>query len=758
MPMRSAIVLSLTVVLAVLLSLQVTRPSASQIKKEVEDEAEEIVERLRWFKERHPDVDAKLRLKRVRDEYQSRQALKKRIGVRQMSAATSWVSLGPSNGAGRISSVAVHPTTIGIVYVGANSGGVWKTTNNGETWTNLTDSINNLNVGALALAPSAPNVIYVGTGSEHAAGIGLLRSIDGGETWQFPSEVIAARFFRISVHPTNPLELVAASDGGALRSTDGGNTWAVGIPRDPYFHITDMKRDPTNPLVLYATAYTPFGGRVLKSTDGGTTFTEKMEGLADVSDQMSIAITPSNPRVLYVLTAVRNFGAISHVYKSTDGAETWQDLEGFSASTDFGTSHLLGGQAFHNNTIIVSPLNPDEITAGGVFYRRSLDGGETWFQPFCDVTFNCFNIHADWTDQQYQGSRLWIVNDGGVYSALGNVAVDHNNGLGVREYYAMSNHDVLTNGFLAGSQDNGTDWRPGSGGTELFTMPYCDGFDSAINPQNPSIAYATCQGGDIRRTKDFGTNPNIFSFPPSTIISPPYPAGESKPFATRLVMDPNQPSTLYTVSYSRVWRTRDDGDSWTALPNTITNGFTMDLLSNIAIAKSDGNVLIAWNSNDIFRSTDGGTTWSRKSPGRVIFSLEIDPTDSNVIYIGSLGGCSGCSGVFTSTDGGNTWSPRGNGLPPTLLNVLTIRVDPLDSNTLYCGAFNGVYTTSDRGQNWTLMSFGLPSVYVEDLRISKDGSTLRAATYGRGIWELQLRPSATANVSGQVSDDNGDGI
>ena len=124
--MRSAILLTSTVVLALLFSLQVTLPSASQIKKEVEDEAEEIVERLRWFKERHPEVDPKLRLKRVRDEYQSRQAIRKRMGARQMSAATSWVTLGPSNGAGRITSVAVHPTAIGTVYIGANSGGVWK--------------------------------------------------------------------------------------------------------------------------------------------------------------------------------------------------------------------------------------------------------------------------------------------------------------------------------------------------------------------------------------------------------------------------------------------------------------------------------------------------------------------------------------------------------------------------------------------------------------------------------------------------------
>jgi len=297
---RSAILSTAIVLLALLLSLNATHPSAGQIKKEVEDEADTIRERLKWFKERHPDIEANLRLKRVRDEYQSREAIKKRIGPRQMSAADTWVSLGPSNGAGRINSLAVHPTATGTVYVGANSGGVWKTTDGGDTWRNLTDSINNLNVGAIALAPSSPNIVYVGTGGEHAAGIGLLKSSDGGETWQFPSNVISFRFYRISVHPTNPLELVAGTSNGALKSTDGGNTWIVGNPNDPPHHVLDLKRDPTNPLIIYATTSTPDGARVVKSTDGGTGFTEKMVGLPPVPDAMSIAITPSNPeRSLY---------------------------------------------------------------------------------------------------------------------------------------------------------------------------------------------------------------------------------------------------------------------------------------------------------------------------------------------------------------------------------------------------------------------------------------------------------------------------
>ena len=253
---RNAILLGFTIVFALLLSLSFATSSSSQRQTEIEDEGDVTRERIEWFKKRHPQLDPKLRLKRVREEYQAREAIKRRLGPRQMAAATTWISDGPSNGAGRINSIAVHPTATGTVYVGANSGGVWKTTDGGETWRSLTDSVNNLNVGAIALAPSSPNIVYVGTGSEHAGGIGFLKSTDGGETWQFPSDVISFRFFRISVHPTNPLELVAATSNGALRSTDGGNTWTVVIPENPYFQINDLKRDPTNPLVLYATAMT----------------------------------------------------------------------------------------------------------------------------------------------------------------------------------------------------------------------------------------------------------------------------------------------------------------------------------------------------------------------------------------------------------------------------------------------------------------------------------------------------------------------
>ena len=698
------------------------------------DGAEIIRARIRWFKKRHPEMPPAIRLKVIKAEYQNRQAEKIRPRNRALNQeARAWTSLGPHNGAGRVSSIAVHPTAMGTVYIGADGGGVWKTTDGGTSWVNLTDSVNNLNVGAITLAPSSPNIVYVGTGSEHASGIGLLKSNDGGNTWLFPSSVLASSFSRLSVHPTNPLDVIAATSNGGFRSLDGGVTWDKVIA-EPYIEVRDLKRDPSNPFTLYASANVSDGGRILKSTNGGTTFDEKMTGLPTNSDDMSIAITPANPLVLYVLTSIQS--DLTHIYKSTTGGESWTDLPSVFGSSNIRVRKLLGNQAWHDNTIIVSPANPNIITAGGVAYIRSTNGGQTWTQPFC--TPICSNVHDDWTDQQYQGTRLWIANDGGVFSSATDTspAFDHNNGLVIREFYAMFNHPTQIDSLLAGSKDNGTDFRSVSGGETWFSMSHCDSFDTSINRLNPNIAYTTCQNGTIARTTQFQTNPDIL-LPPGRGVAPQLPAGEEWPFEMTLITDQIDPLTLYTLTKNRVWKTTTGGDSWTALSTTTTDGSTWSGPTRLAVSKSNPNVLMTASGPQAFRSTDAGNSWVRKTVPSQISSLEIDPADSNNVYL-ATSGCDGCPqpSFFASTDGGTTWQPRNSGLPPGA--VLVIRVDPANSNRIFSGTYTGVYVTGDRGNNWVRLGTGFPSVYVEDLRITDVGSILRAATFGRGIWEYQL--------------------
>jgi photosystem II stability/assembly factor-like uncharacterized protein len=737
-------------------------PATKRIGEEQErpeDDERVIQDRIRWFKERHPEIAPEQRLKTIREVYQQREGEKARVAAgAQSPEAANWVSIGPLNGRGRISSIAVHPTNSGTVYVGADGGGVWKTIDGGATWTNLTDSINNLNVGAIALAPSSPNIIYLGTGSEHASGIGLLKSTDGGITWQFPASVIAFRFFRISVNPTNPLELVAGTDAGGLRSTDGGNNWTTVISGTTYFQVNDIKRDPTNPAVLYAAARIHSGeSRVLKSTNGGVSFIEKLVGLPTNADVASLAIAPSNPQLLYLLTAVQE---TSHVYKSTDGGETWADLPGVSGNPSSSISRVLGNSSAHNNAIVVSPSNPNIVIAAGVTHIRSTDGGATWDLPeFAGSPADCGygGVHPDTTSLEYQGSTLFIAGDGGVFSTPdnGHTARELNNGLVIRELYAMWNDPVFLHRAIAGAQDNGTERRSATG--DIWDpVSLGDGFDCPINPLSPGTGYYTVQYETILRDRWAGSFDACSFDPGLTDISPDFPVGEDRQFFTTLTIDLSNPSTLYTTSRLRIWKTTDEGNSWTPLSTTTTDGsvWNMTPLVKLAVARSNSNVLMTSNG---FRSTDGGQTWARKAPPVGLTSVEIDPRDPNVAYMGSFTSCPGCSGIFMTTDGGTNWTPRGSGLPADG-TVLVVRVDPLDSNILYCGTYNGVYNSTDRGQSWSRLGAGLPSIYIEDLRITDDGSILRAATYGRGVWEYQLRPTTAGSISGRVTDNNGNAV
>jgi photosystem II stability/assembly factor-like uncharacterized protein len=712
--------------------------------RETEDDESEIIEsRIRYFRERHRELDPNQRLRLVREEYARLEAEKKsRIGTKP-AAGTTWVSIGPNNGAGRMTAIAPHPTINGTIYAGADGGGIWKTTNAGVTWTPLSESVNNLNVGALALAPSSPNIVYAGTGTERIAGIGFLKSTDGGTTWIFAATAITNRFFRLSVHPTNPLDILAATESGGLRSLDGGVTWVTVISGD--IQVTDVLRDPTNPQILYAAAWScssSCNGTVFKSTDGGATWEEKRAGLPPPTQPGSIpalAINPANPQVLYLSFALFGAEIVSHIAKTTDGANSWTDLSSVSSNPEFSVSHFMFNQPFHNNAIVVSPTNSNIVIAGGVVYIRSTDAGATWAQA---PMMNNGNVHVDAADLRYQGATLYVANDGGIWSSPdnGENAADRGATLITREYYALANDEVNRNRIFAGSQDNGTDRRSDLGGLDWSPVSSGDGFNSPVNPFVPTIAYATVQSGAIYRTKDAGrtTDPSLLFL--NGEITPPYTQTEPVGFGTILLMNPSAPSKLYTCT-NRIWATTDGGGSWAPLPTTTTDGsnwFSGFTVTSVAVSSSDPRFILlskgqAGTGDRMFRSTNGGLTWT-SSPNTVPFitNLEIDPHEPSIVYATTLGSLTEM--IIMSTDGGVSWTSCSSGLP--LVSPQVIRVDPTDSSTLYCGTDLGVYWSTNQGASWTRYGSGLPSVFVSDLRIMEDGSVLRAATYGRGVWEI----------------------
>lgn len=680
---------------------------------------------------------------------------------------TVWTSIGPNNNGGRMTSIAPHPTTAGTLLVGAAGGGVWRTTDSGATWSVLTDSVGNLAVGAVAYIPSDPTKIYVGTGEnaynfDGITGIGLLYSSDSGAHWTLPSSVIAQRFFRISVNPGNPLEIVAATSSGLLRSTNGQNgpwTNPATIPHDSsgalkaYGDVTDLVRDPSNSAVLYATTYDRgfwcdlfgcgnpnnwFSPRVMKSVDGGATWSESSSGLPTSSSsarvsRMSIAIAPSSPSTLYA--AFDQYGAnsgntLSYVYKSTNGGASWSPtaLSGVANANGY-----LGTQSWYDNAIVVSPVDPNTAIAGGVYYVKTTDGGATW------TTATLANIHVDCHDLRYDNANtLFVANDGGVFSSTdnGSTTTNRNANLVTEQFYTLAMDAANRNRMFGGLQDNGTQRRPDAAGTNWDFVFGGDGFDCQVNADAPSQVMMSWQGGNLIRSQNATASADSFVV---TYRNPPWPAGEGTPFATKVVADPNAPATLYTSTY-RLWKSTAFGDGWAPLPTTTTDGssWSTTLISAIAIAPGNSQIIMVSKFDAVFLSTNGGTSWTQVisglPPSRNVNSIAIDPTNSSTAYAALAGTTT--NSLYYTTNGGASWTARGSGLP--LFSAQCVRVDPTDPTTLYCGTDVGVYRSTNSGASWSPFGTGLPAVSVYDVQILKDGTILRAATHGRGVWELTV--------------------
>ena len=727
------------------------RPGA--VVEEGGDEGPEMMRaRARAYLTRHGDdgqIDPESRLRRVEIEYRRWRDDEKRGGKSTRTVGGSqWISLGPTDGAGRMTAIAPHPTAAGTAYAGAAGGGVWKTTDGGATWVPLTEGINDLSVGALAIPPTAPNTLYLGTGEggyavDFVPGIGFLKSTDGGANWILPASVLATTFYRISVHPTNANELVAGTNAGAFRSTDGGSSWVNVIARGNYGDVPDIVRDASDPRILYATTWcrsracSTTAARVLKSTDGGASWTEKSVGLPSGSatgsdERMAIAISPSNPSVLYASKAITSGTTLaSHIFKSTNGGDSWTDLPAVSTSA----RRYLADQSWYNNALVVSPSNPDVMLAGGTTYVRTTDGGTSFSNAFTSSA-----VHVDAHDLRYQGSTLWIANDGGIWTSPddGVTATGHNDGLVTRQYYGLAIDSAKRNRVLAGAQDNGTQQRTDLG--VWRNVLGSDGFECVINPNSSHIAWGTIQQGSVRRTRRAGTA----TPPPFENVTPPYDDDEETPFLSIIRADPRAPNTIYTASW-RLWRSQDGGDAWLPLPTTTSGGAawsSVTTVTSVALSPADPLTLLAGKGKDVFRSTDGGKTWRSGTglPNAVVTNIEIDPADPSVAYacISTTQGAN----VYRSSNGGATWSPSANGLP--LFSAQVLRVDPTDSNVLFVGTDVGVYRSTDRGGSWSKFGTGLPSSSIHDLQILNDGSVLRVATHGRGVWELQVPPTGNS--------------
>lgn len=658
------------------------------------------------------------------------------------AAGATWQPIGPAPlgtldqqaaWGGRTNSIAIDPRDPDVLYLGAALGGVWKSTDGGASWTPLTDDQPSLASGAIALAPSNPDRVYVGTGEENFSGdslygAGVLRSDDGGISWaQLGADVFVdpngggARTSRIVVDPNNPDLVYLATTWGLWKSNDGGQSWDLKLSDRTQAAITDLLMSPNDAATLYAAVSVPNGAAnkgLYRSVDFGETWAPLDLGL-DLSQigRVNIALAPSNPQIMYA--AVGNAaGSAPQMFrlKSIDGGESWERLPDCNSGCN---------QQSYNNIIRVHPEDPDIVYQGAVQLFRTLDGGLTWTQ----TTRSHPDHHWLVFDQL---NRLYIGEDGGIFRINSDDTTSDLNNLQTNLFYpGISLHPTNPSFVLGGMQDTSSgeftgslDWRRICGGDGSYTA--IEGADG--DPDN--VFYCSSQNLAINQTTDGGLSfhsaRNGLSTTGAAFIAP-------------FIIDPNNSHVLITGTRG-IWRTEDAAGSWQRnSPEDLSANAAFRALA-FAPACSD-TTYYAGSTGRIWRTTDTGQTWTEVTqrdtpafPNTVVTHIAVSARECNTVWATFSGFRDDGRHVFMSTDGGDTWADISGNLPNLPTNAF-LADETGDLPVLYVGTDLGVFRSVD-GTTWENFNVGLPNVRVEDLVMNPATGVLVASTHGRGMWQL----------------------
>jgi photosystem II stability/assembly factor-like uncharacterized protein len=644
--------------------------------------------------------------------------------------AGSWSSMGPSQspggyaGLGRLNCVRVSPANPNTIWVGSASGGLWKSTNGGVSWSTTTDELPTLGVTDIAIEPSNPAVMYIATGDGDAGdtySVGVLKSTDGGATWTATGLNWAVtqtrRISRLLMDPSNSSLLIAATSNGIHKTTNGGTTWTQVSTTS---NFRDLEFRPSAPATAYASRS---NGQVYRSTNTGDTWTLLSGGIPTSGSRVALGVTPANADYVYALYAASN-GGFSALYRSTDSGTSW-----VSMST---TPNLLGwdagggdvgGQGSYDLAVAVSQSNPDEVYVGGVNNWKSTDGGVNW--SIISMWYGGVGpaaVHADQHDLSFVPgtTTLYAGNDGGIYRTVdgGTSWTWLGGGLRTTQFYKLGVSQTDAAVLIAGAQDNGTKalsagvWDDVIGG---------DGMECAVDFTNASIMYGSIYYGAFYKSINGGAS----FFPITGSIS------EQGAWVTPFAVHPTDPAILF-AGYTNVWKSTDAGGTW-----GIVGALSGGRLDNLVIAPSNPDVIYLSDGATLIKTTNGGAGWSTiTSPtGNTITSLAIHPTNPDIIWLTASGYAAGAK-VYVSTNGGSSWSNISGTLPNVPAN--TIVYENGSPDRLYVGTDIGVHYRDNTVSDWQDFNGGLPNVVVSELEIQYSAGKLRAATYGRGVWESDL--------------------
>jgi photosystem II stability/assembly factor-like uncharacterized protein len=684
----------------------------------------------------------------------------------------SWRPIGPLRG-GRGRAVAGVPSQPNIFYIGNDDGGVWKSTDYGDSWYPIFDQEPTSSIGAIAVSLSDPNVIYVGTGEgnirpDQATGMGLYKSTDAGKSWSFMGLRATEDIAMIAVDPRDPNRVYVAALGhvygpneerGIFRSLDGGRTWKKILYINEYTSGDDIEMDPRNPEILYATLWQQqqapwengqFGGTdggIFKSTDGGNTWRKLTVGLPAVQ-QALLRVAPSDPNVLYASVSSGPGAPDGKVgiYRSNDAGASWHKV-----TDDPRPAERIGGGDLP--LLAIDPKNPDVVYSDTPVLWKSVDGGKTWFgfrgAPGGDdyqqtwINPNDPDILAVNSDQ----GAIVTVNGGRTWSSWYNQPT--------AAMYKVGIDDTWPFRVCGGQQDSGSacvlergndgeltahDWHPA--GIEEYG-------GAAPDPLHPNLIY----GGKVTvYDRDTG---QIAEVGPKATRGGDYRVLRTMP----LMFSPTDPHRLYFAS-NTVWQTEDGGQNWKQISPDLTRkswkvpasvgeykgtpeAKPTDRGVVYALAPSPLNGDLMWAGTDdglIWVTHDGGGHWSNVTPPQMkpfwrVFSLEASHFDPNEAYaaINTLFLNDMRPHLLRTEDGGKHWTQIDDGIAPDATTNV-IRQDPDRRGLLFAGTETQVWVSFDNGDHWQSLRLDMPAVSVRDLEVH--GDDLVAATHGRGFMVL----------------------
>ena len=703
-----------------------------------------------------------------------------------------WRVAGPEFMSGRIETVACHPDDPFTIYVGAGSGSLWKTENHGTSWKPIFDDQPTFAMGCLTIAPSNPEILWLGTGEVLMArssysGLGVFKSVDAGETWKHMGLEETYHVPKIVIDPDNPNIVYAAAIGhnytdneerGLYKTTDGGENWNKILYIADNVGFIDVVMDPSDEQTLFAASWerdrkawnntnAGEGSGLYKTTDGGDNWKEITQGLPTGKHlgRIGLCFAPSNPDIIYAILENQTpekdgEGRIGgELYRSNDKGETWIKTH---------TDKFPTGINYSFCDVRVAPDNEDEVFVPGWKLVHSMDGGKT-FEFTSDTVVHILShdirvmhldMHDMWIDP-LNPDRLLLANDGGLYCSWDRSKNWlHFNNLPIGEFYAVSVDNADPYYIYGGTQDDAALFGPGShnvedrltkfGVEDPWEHVYVDrwgGGDSYFterDPTNPDVIYYEHQFGAFRR-KNMKTGE-------TKSIQPRAKKGDVEfkyNWMTPFVISKYDPYTIY-YGTQMLLKSKNRGDDWEIISSDLTTNPGPEKQGNVphgtitSISESPlqhGLLCIGTDDGNVQLTTDDSKTWQKISdilPNKWVSRVRASRHDSNTLYVTLTGYREDDfqTYIYISTDLGKNWESISGNLPPEPVNVII--EDPRDPEILYIGTDLSVYVTLNRGKDWISLSNHLPTCAVHDLAIQDRELDLVAGTHGRSIFVLDI--------------------